>query len=91
MSEPAFLSAGIATSKPCNHLGADSVDCKYWFWHKLIFCDDPSVATKYEHEREYGSPSETDEDKAGLDSHILRDDDDICGGCLVWRSIDYYC
>ena len=80
-SERAFLSAGITISKQRNRLGADVVEAlqflKCWFQCELIFCDDPSVATEYECEREHGSQS-ADGEKTGWDSHIYGDEEDIC-------------
>jgi len=81
-SERAFLSAGITISKRRNRLGADIVEAlqflKCWSRRELIFCDDPSVVTEYEHERVAGSQI-MDDDLSGWDSNILEDEKDIYG------------
>ena len=81
-SKCAFSSAGITISKQRNCLGVDVVEAlqflKCWFQRELIFCDDPSVAAEYECKREHESQS-TDGEKTGWNSHILGDEEDICG------------
>ena len=74
-----IMSAGSRAPWSTLRLSTDSLHhphpiCfKCWFWHELLFRDDPSVATEYECERDPGSQS-IDDNKAGWDSQIFRDD-----------------